>query len=178
MTDDQTQVVDAIRAAHAEHAHLDGTHTADCWLWHPWCAVGVLLHLLDELALADDELHADIVTVLNVRNKALEIAAEVVQPGPDGQDYLDRARMVEAWVAEAHDHLDLIVPEHVERTPRPRPSLIAWTEVGGTDGGRSWSDRLRAEAAYQDDHTEHRVARLLRGAAGELDRLAGREAES
>lgn len=94
MTDDQTQVVDAIRAAHAEHAHLDGTHTADCWLWHPWCAVGVLLYLLDDTA------------------------------------------------------------------------------------GRSWADRLRAEAAYQDDQSEHRVARLLRGAATELDRLAGREAES
>lgn len=91
MTGDSTQVVDAIRAAHAEHAHLDGTHTADCWLWHPWCAVGVLLHLLDDTA------------------------------------------------------------------------------------GRSMADRLRAEADYQDDQYEHRVARLLRDAATELDRLtAGR----
>lgn len=58
MTGDSTQVVDAIRAAHAEHAHLDGTHTADCWLWHPWCAVGVLLYQLDDTADRVAELEA------------------------------------------------------------------------------------------------------------------------
>ena len=52
-----------------------------------------------------DELEDDLVRMLHVRAAALEIAAAVIQPGPDGQDYLDRSRMIVQWVEQAHEQV-------------------------------------------------------------------------
>lgn len=51
----------------------------------------------------NDDLHADLVKCLEVRGLALEEAATFVQPGPDGQDYIDRARLIAQWITTAYE---------------------------------------------------------------------------
>lgn len=54
----------------------------------------------------NDDLHADLVKCLEVRGLALEEAATFVQPGPDGQDYIDRGRMIRRWLEVAYENYD------------------------------------------------------------------------
>ena len=52
-----------------------------------------------------DELENDVLTAWRVRNAALKVAASFVLPGPDGQDYIDRDRLVREWVEQGHDEV-------------------------------------------------------------------------
>lgn len=56
-----------------------------------------------ELERENDDLHDDLVKCLEVRGLALEEAATLVQPGPDGQDYIDRARLIAQWITTAYE---------------------------------------------------------------------------
>lgn len=58
---------------------------------------------LAEVRRENDDLHDDLTTALRVRNAALHQAAAHILPGPDGQDDLDRQKLVEEWVDEGHD---------------------------------------------------------------------------
>jgi chromosome segregation ATPase len=68
---------------------------------------------LDEALLERDDARAEVETleddllrVLRVRNEALLAAAAELHPGPDGQDYLDRERLIREWVDEGHERVD------------------------------------------------------------------------
>jgi len=50
-----------------------------------------------------DELEDDLLLCMEVRALALEEAALEFQVGPDGQDYLDRSRMIRRWVEAAYE---------------------------------------------------------------------------
>lgn len=48
-------------------------------------------------------LEDDLLRCLEVRNLALEEAALSIQTGGDGQDFLDRSRMIRGWLHDAYD---------------------------------------------------------------------------
>jgi hypothetical protein len=53
----------------------------------------------------NEALHDDLARTLELRNLALRIAAAEVLPGPDGQDDLDRERLIQRWLDDAHDEV-------------------------------------------------------------------------
>jgi hypothetical protein len=75
----------------------------------------------------NDELQDDLLTMLKVRNEALRQAACEVIVGPDGQDDLDRARLISKWVREGYEELGISEPDWAwVPTVEPKPSLVAW----------------------------------------------------
>lgn len=128
-----------------------------------------LLAEVDHLTAERDEALDDLLYALQVRARALAIAAETIQPGPDGQDCLDRERMITAWVDEAHADLG--------ETPRPLPPVLA--EVSAErdlllvqrDHARAERDALAARAAVADG-VEH-LARAWTGRCDEVLITAG-----
>jgi hypothetical protein len=70
----------------------------------------------------------DLLAMLKVRNEALNIAAEYAHPGPDGQDYLDRSRLVARWLKDAYEELGIAQGEPMVPAAQPKPSLLAWVE--------------------------------------------------
>lgn len=75
----------------------------------------------EDLAKEDDLLYA-----LLVRHHALRIAAAEVLPGPDGQDEIDRERLIEQWVELAHDEAGMV--------KRPLPSVAVLAQLGDKVG--------------------------------------------
>ena len=74
----------------------------------------------------------DLLRCMEVRNLALEEAALYVQPGPDGQDYLDRRQLIHMWVAAAHERHDdgeRAASAHIDGGPPP--SLAQWAALQG-----------------------------------------------
>ena len=74
----------------------------------------------------------DLLRCMEVRNLALEEAALYVQPGPDGQDYLDRRQLIHMWVAAAHERHDdgeRAASAHIDGGPPP--SLAQWAAPQG-----------------------------------------------
>lgn len=50
-----------------------------------------------------ETLESDVLRLMEIRALALYHAATYCQPGPDGQDYIDRARLIHQWVEEAYE---------------------------------------------------------------------------
>lgn len=93
---------------HVDFARHIEAHVLDALL-SPRIEKGPIAYLAEnvrELETENDELWADLIIMLKVRGLALEAAATTVQPGPDGQDYIDRGRMIEGWLDEAYESFD------------------------------------------------------------------------
>lgn len=90
-----------------------------------------------------ETLEDDLLRAVQVRGHALRIAAAELLPGPDGQDYIDREKLIATWVDDAHEARDMQAEECAKHTHR----LIALLRCinGGpcpTCGGR-WEPKGR-----------------------------------
>ena len=119
-------------------------------------------------------LEDDLLRFMEHRALALEEAALEIQPGPDGQDYLDRSRMIRRWVdaawerhgegERAHVLTDgpvLGVPQPAEdATINPITELLKGGEVVGLSPRGMVADAIAAVASPQpaeDATTENGV---------------------
>ncbi len=79
----------------------------------------------EHLQTENGELWDDLTLALKVRNEALRQAALDCHPGPDGQDYLDRDRLVLKWIHAAYEELGFDTSDlETEPSVMPRQSLL------------------------------------------------------
>jgi hypothetical protein len=82
---------------------------------------------VERLKAENDELQDDLLMMLKVRNEALRQAACEVIVGPDGQDDLDRSRLISKWVREGYEELGISEPDWAWiPTVEPKASLVEW----------------------------------------------------
>lgn len=74
----------------------------------------------------NDDVEDDLLGALRLRNAALKEAALDIQPGPDGQDYIDRERMVCEWIERGRETLADDPTAGDLGYPVPRRSLVQW----------------------------------------------------
>lgn len=93
------------------------------------------------------ELWDDLTKALQVRNVVLRIAAEHVNPGPDGQDYIDRRELIEAWLTEAYEEVgrDGRIATEIDDL-RERAARLDWREIQVAD----LTEQLTARVVPED----------------------------
>jgi hypothetical protein len=82
---------------------------------------------VERLRIDNETMEDDLLTMLKVRNEALRQAACEVIVGPDGQDDLDRSRLIRGWVEEAYAELGISEPDWAwVPVVEPKASLVEW----------------------------------------------------
>ncbi len=89
---------DAILSADEQHRRLAWANPAEAAREYEALRAALLVETRRA-----DELEDDLLLCMEVRALALEEAALEFQAGPDGQDYLDRSRMIRRWVEAAYE---------------------------------------------------------------------------